>query len=75
MLRKRGLLCRIERHINKLRQQVFYTTSEDMAGDDLRGTCSGEYICHAKMGGRPDLSAHLNVETAGFGSERKRPEI
>jgi NAD(P) transhydrogenase subunit alpha len=26
-----------------------------------------------KLGGRPVLSAHLNVETAG--SERKRPEI
>jgi hypothetical protein len=42
-------------------------------------TCSGEYICicnaslRFKMGGRPILSARLNVETAG--SERKRPEI
>ena len=41
------------------------------------GTCSGEYIyiyiyitpLRFKLGGRPVLSAHLNVETAG--SERK----
>ena len=40
------------------------------------GTYSVEYwydYLIAKQDGRPILSAHLNVETAG--SERKRPEI
>jgi hypothetical protein len=39
-----------------------------------RGTYSGEYEpVRFKLGGRPFLSARLNVKTAG--SERKRPQI
>jgi hypothetical protein len=66
-------------YVSDERQQLNHHEDGDVGGRQCmcRYLLRRIYICamppRFKLDGRPILSAHLNVETAG--SERKRPEI